>query len=185
MNKLLITVGFIVMILAQWFVPGQMIYEQEQVLSEGTPYKFRTVPLDPNDPFRGKFIMLNYEMNKVKKPSEEVDYDEDVYVYIETDKNGFAMATHASQKAIDTDQDYVIVEPNGVYKDSLNFSLPFNIHYMDEGKAYNAEVAVREAARDSLLVNCYGLVYVKGGRAVLSDIFVNEVPIKDYVNTEK
>ncbi len=185
MNKLLITFGFIVMVLAQWFVPGQMIYQQEQVLNEGTPYKFRTVPIDPNDPFRGKFIVLNYEMDKVKKPSEEVEYDEDIYVYIETGKDGFAIATHASIKAMDTDQDYVIVKSNGVYEDSLNFSLPFNIHYMDEGKAYNAEVAVREATRDSLLDNCYGLVYVKGDRAVLSDVFINEVPIKDYVDNEK
>ncbi len=86
---------------------------------------------------------------------------------------------------MDTEQDYVIVMSYGVYSDSLNFSLPFNIHYMDEGKAYDAEVAVREATRDSLLDNCYGLVYIKGDRAVLSDVFINEVPIKDYVDTMK
>ena len=185
MNKILIIVGFIVMLLAQWYVPGQMIYQQELVLSEGAPYKFRTVPLDPNDPFRGKFIMLNYEMRKVKKPADEVDFDEDVYVYIKTDEDGFATATHASKKALDTEQDYVIVKSNGVYQDSLEFSLPFNIYYMDENKAYDAEVAVREATRDSLLKNCYGLVYIKGDSAVLSDVFIDEVSIKDYVDTRE
>ncbi len=185
MNKLLITGGFIVMILAQWFIPGQMIYQQEQVLSEGTSYKFKTRPIDPNDPFRGKFIMLNYEMNKVKKPAEEVDYDQDVYVYITTDKDGFATATHASKTLRDTDQDYIVAKANGTYQDTLNFDLPFNIHYMDENKAYDAEVAVRIATREGILTNCYGLVYVKGDRAVLSDVFIDEVSIKDYVDTKE
>lgn len=185
MNKFVITIGFVVMVLAQWFVPGQMIYEQELVLTEGIPYKFKTTPIDPSDPFRGKFIVLNYEMNKVKKPSEDIVWDDDIYVYIKTNKDGFAIATHASKTLLDTEQDYVIAKANNPFEDTLSFDLPFNILYMDENKAYDAEVAVRRATRDKVAKNCYGLVFVKGGRAVLSDVFIDNISVKNYVNSEE
>jgi uncharacterized membrane-anchored protein len=50
--------------LAQWFVPAQMIYDQEQVLREGKTYHFKTAPIDPSDPFRGKYITLSFERCK-------------------------------------------------------------------------------------------------------------------------
>lgn len=185
MSKIVIIVGFAVMILAQWFVPGHMIYEQEQVLSEGTQYKFKTVPIDPNDPFRGKYITLNYEMDTVKKPSEGINWNEDIYVYIKTDKDGFAVATHASGNLLDTEQDYVITRAYGSYEDTLKFNLPFDILYMDENKAYDAEVAVRRTARDTVATTCYGLVFVKGDKAVLGDVFIDDISIKDYVEMEE
>ncbi|OEJ99084.1 hypothetical protein A8C32_07870 [Flavivirga aquatica] len=52
---------------------------------------------------------------------------------------------------------------------------------MEESKAYDAEVAVRKAQQDSLPNNTYALVYVKNGEAVLEDVIINEISIKDYV----
>ena len=184
MNKILITIGFFAMLLAQWFVPGSMIYQQEAVLKDGTSYKFRTQPIDPNDPFRGKYIFLNYEMDRVHKSDSTIKRGDLMYVYIEKDSLGFAQATHASKKQLDIKQDYVKVEAYSTYYDSLRFTLPFNVYYMDEDKAYDAEVAVRIATRDSLANNCYGLVYIKGERAVLADVFVDDVPIKDFVEKD-
>ena len=48
--------------LVQWFVPLNMIMQQETVLKEGTPFKFKTQPIDPNDPFR------TYEMRRHLSP---------------------------------------------------------------------------------------------------------------------
>ena len=64
---------------------------------------------------------------------------------------------------------------------TLHFSLPFNEFYMEESKAYNAELAHRKAQRDSLPNNTYALVYIKDGEAVLDNVFINEIPIATFV----
>jgi len=169
------------MVAAQWFVPGQMIVEQESVLTEGTAYKFKTMPLDPSDPLRGKYINLNFEMRKAFIKDSKITYGDELYVYLKDDVEGFATATIASKEKLNINQDFIKVIANSTYKDSVNFSLPFNTFYMEESKAYPAEVLVRQANRDNILNNCYGLVYVKEDRAVLENVMINDEPIKDYV----
>ncbi|QIE60291.1 GDYXXLXY domain-containing protein [Rasiella rasia] len=185
MNKLLIIGAFAIMVLAQWFVPAKMILDQETVLNSGTAYKFKTVPLDPNDPLRGKYISLRYEMNKAALVgNQDVDWDDPIFVYIKKDTEGFAVATKASATKLNTDQDYVLAKAQNKYADTVRFMLPFTRFYMEESKAYPAEILVRQANRDSLLANCYGLVYIKDDTAVLDDVFVNNKPIKEYVEAE-
>ncbi|MFT6841766.1 MAG: hypothetical protein ACJASR_000528, partial [Psychroserpens sp.] len=48
-------------------------------------------------------------------------------------------------------------------------------------KAYNAELAHRDAQRDSLSDNTFALVYIKNGDAVLDNVFINEIPIATFV----
>ena len=181
MNKILLIIGFIVMVAAQWFVPGQMIVEKESVLKEGTAYKFKTRPIDPSDPLRGKYINLNFEMNRVYSKDKINSFAEDVYVYIKNDTAGFAVATHASMEKLAIDQDFIKVRGRSTYNDTLRFTVPFNTFYMEESKAYPAETLVRQANRDSILNNCYGVVYIKDDRAVLDNVMINDEPIKDYV----
>ncbi len=187
MNKIMITIGFVVMLLAQWFVPGQMIFEQEDVLGTGTAYKFRTQPIDPNDPFRGKFIVLNYEMNQVTHADSLLTWRDPIYVYIANDSLGYAKATHASSTLLDTDQDYVMATVNSNYNGTLHFDLPFNKHFMNEDKAYDAERAVWDINRnrDSVPSVCYGRVFVKEGVAILDDVFIDDISIQKYVEQEQ
>jgi len=51
---------------------------------------------------------------------------------------------------------------------------------MNENKAYDAEISVRNAQVDTTRI-CYGLVYVKEGTAVLDNVFIDEKPIKEFV----
>jgi hypothetical protein len=55
---------------------------------------------------------------------------------------------------------------------------------MEESKAYDAEIAVTENLRDSLLNSAYALVYIKEGQAVLKDVIIEGVSIKNYVEFE-
>ena len=57
---------FVIVALIQLFVPAQVILQQESVLETGNVYRFKTQPVDPNDPFRGKYITLNYAISSVK-----------------------------------------------------------------------------------------------------------------------
>ena len=187
MNKLLITLGFIIMVAAQWFVPGKIISDQESALTNGTPYKFKTQPIDPNDPFRGKYVWLNYEMASTKTADSIWEYKQPVYVYIKTGADGYVEATVASKVLLDTDQDYVKAEA-GYYRDEqIYFELAFDRFYMEESKALDAEKGIRRTQlrrQDSLAPVCYALVYVKDDIAVLDNVFIGEVSLKEFVEIE-
>lgn len=174
---------FIIIALAQLFVPAQMIFSQESVLTQGKAYKFKTQPVDPSDPFRGKYITLRYDINSAITNDTLWERKQEVYVYLKEDSLGFAMVKEVSRMPLTLNNDYVVAEVISYYANQkkLRFNLPFNRFYMEESKAKPAEDAYREAQRDSLPNNIYGLVYIKDGEAVLEDVLVNEVSIADYV----
>lgn len=178
---------FIVVAGIQLFVPAQMILSQENILKTGTVYKFKTQPVDPNDPFRGKFITLNYEIESYKTKDSLWQRAEAIYVYLENDELGFAKVNKVSRTFLDVDRDYIVAKITwyNKFEQTLNFDLPFNRYYMEETKAYDAEVAYNRVSRDTISNNTHALVYIKNGEAVLSDVIINNMSIRDYVVKEK
>lgn len=174
---------FALVAIVQLFVPVQMILGQETILNAGTAYKFRTQPIDPSDPFRGKYIILRYEMNAGVSKDSLWERFENAYVYLKKDSMGFAELMKVSKTPLHIENDFVIVKTSWYDKNKkiIHFNLPFDRFYMEENKAKPAEDAFREAQRDSLPNNTYGLVYIKEGEAVLKDVLINEIPIADYV----
>lgn len=183
MKTLHIFIIFIIVALVQLFIPAKMILIQEDVLTTGTAYKFKTQPVDPSDPFRGKYITLNYDINSAKTDDSLWYRKDNVYVYLNKDNLGFAELYKVSKEPLDIKNDYVIAEVNRFNKNTqkVNFNLPFNRFYMEESKAKPAEDAYRKAQRDSVPNNIYGLVYIKDGEAVLNDVIINDVSIAKYV----
>ena len=191
MYKLIFGLAFVFLVGFQIWVPANMIYVNTMAISEGTPYKFKTLPIDPNDPFRGKYVALNFEMDRFfTKDSltfgDHNTYGKDIYVYLKKDSLGYAVVSHVSLTKEDSDQDYVIAQGMGYYFDRLDFQLPFDRFYMEEGKALEAELAVREASVNMRLLeeptsDCYALVFVNGDRATLEQVFIDEVPLDQVV----
>lgn len=182
MNKPIYITLLFLLFAVQLFVPAQMIYQQEDALDTGMAYKFKTQPIDPTDPFRGKFIVLNYDMDSFQTEEDDwSDYSGNVFVYLKTDIEGFAAVKTVSKTLLDTSDDYVLAESKYNNNNNIvNFDLPFNRFYMNENKAYEAEVSVRKAQIDTTKI-CYGLVFVKGGTAVLENVFIDETPIQEFV----
>lgn len=183
MSKSIYSTLLFLLFAVQLFVPAQMIYQQEDALDTGTAYKFKTQPIDPSDPFRGKFIVLNYDMASFQTEEDGWnDYNGNVFVYIKTDSEGFAAVKTVSKTLLDSSDDYIIAESNYNYNSdkTVYFDLPFNRFYMNENKAYDAEISVRKAQRDTTKV-CYGLVFVKEGTAILENVFIDDKPIQEFV----
>lgn len=178
---------FILVVIAQLLVPAQMIFGQETVLNKGTAYKFKTQPVDPSDPYRGKYVTLSYDIRSFITSDTTWERKQDIYVYFENDSLGFAKLTEVSKIPLVTAKDFVKTKVDwfNKYDKSVKFNLPFDRFYMEESKAKPAEDAFRIAQRDNLPNNTYALVYVKEGEAVLKDLFINEVSIKDYVTINK
>ena len=128
MKTLHIFIIFVIVAIAQLFIPTKMILEQEDILDNGTVYKFRTQPVDPSDPFRGKYITLNYEMNSVQSNDTLWIRKQDVYVYIKKDDLGFAELYKVSNEPLEIENDYVVGTVNYYNKKTkkLTFNVPFN-----------------------------------------------------------
>lgn len=56
--------AFIIITIVQWFVPGKMIWDKEAVLRKGKVFNFRTEPVDPSHPFKGRYIALSFKENE-------------------------------------------------------------------------------------------------------------------------
>jgi len=54
---------FVALVAAQAVLPLTLIAWNEQALASGTHVTLRTAPVDPVDPFRGRYVTLNYEVS--------------------------------------------------------------------------------------------------------------------------
>jgi uncharacterized membrane-anchored protein len=175
---------FIVMCLAQWLVPGKMIYDSERVIDEGVLYKFKTRPIDPSDPFRGKYITLNFDATSLTLPdSANWQGGEEVFVTFTIDSAGFATPSGIYREEPDTES-YLKTTVN--YFNTYNhyevfFNLPFDRFYLEESKASQAEQLYWQAQADTAQV-AYGLVTIGKGQAVLTDVMINDKSVVDIIN---
>lgn len=178
---------FLVVVILQLLVPAKMIFDKEAILKTGTVYKFKTQPIDPSDPFRGKYVTLNYELNTAESMDTTLKRGDKIFVYLETDSLGFAELHSISKTKKSTDRDFVEakVQWYNLKNKSLRFQLEFNRYYMEEFKAKPAEDIYRTYNRRGDTINeTYALVAVKVGDAVLKDVFINDKPILHYINTQ-
>jgi uncharacterized membrane-anchored protein len=175
--KKMIMVLFAIMCLAQWIVPGKMVYDSENTISEGTVFRFKTEPVDPSDPFRGKYVTLRFEADFIEiEDSAEWVVGEDIFVTFTTDTFGFAKAEGIfrtlpdSEKYLQTTVEYV---SQSIGSGRVIFKLPFDRFYVEESKAARAEELYRQAQRHSGS-SVYAVVSVGQGTAVLQDVFIND-----------
>ena len=174
---------FVLMCLAQWLVTGKMIYNSEKVIDEGTTYKFKTQPIDPSDPFRGKYITLNFDATSiVLDNSGHWESGEEVYVTFTSDSAGFAKASGIFKEPPDSET-YLKTSVNYIntYQHfEVFFNIPFDRFYLEESKASQAEQLYWQAESDTTQV-AYGLVTIGKGRAVLTDVMINDKSVVDII----
>lgn len=173
----------IVMFIIQLGVPAYMIYEQTQILSTGTEFKFKTRPIDPYDPFRGRYVTLRYEANSGMTPSngESFERGDWVYAYIVKNAEGFAEFSKLSSEKPKDGAPYLYTEVTyGGPKNGYRIKLAFNRYYASEETAPNIEKVVwRRQGGD--LDNVYSLVRILEGKATLKELYIDGMPVRDYL----
>ncbi|MEO5905267.1 MAG: GDYXXLXY domain-containing protein [Saprospiraceae bacterium] len=187
MNKKIILPAFVILCLAQLYIPYNMISRKEKVWTQGKEFRFKTEPIDPSDPFRGKYINLSFAESSIVVPNAD-DWIEGnpIYVNLGEDEKGFAKILSASKEKPEG-TDFVEAVTGYVYSDSttnVTIHFPFDRFYMEESKAYNAELAYAESARDTMQIT-YALVAVKDGDAVVKDVLINGIPIREVAKNYK
>ncbi|MFL9844130.1 GDYXXLXY domain-containing protein [Flavobacterium rhizosphaerae] len=173
-------------LLAQLFVPLKMVYDNEITVTQGKIFRFRTKPVDPNDPFRGKYISLDYEADTIAALPGVWEQGEKAYAMLEHDAEGFARISSLVHDRPDNDTDYIQVTLSYNINGTQYFDLPFDRFYMEESKAPKAETAYREYNnRQSRVLPAYALVAVSHGNAVLKDVIIGGKPIKEYLEYDE
>lgn len=169
--------GFVIVAMVQLYVPVSMVWEREQVLHEGTVYKFRVQPVDPADPFRGRYITLSF-MDDVFDVDDTEGWErhQEVYVVPAKDEEGFMKIKEIVKEApsgnnyfhatVQYTQDHRACQ--------VVLDYPFNRFYMQEEKAPKAENKLRELGDD---VDCWAEVAIQHGRAVVKDVKIGGVSV--------
>lgn len=177
-----VIIGFVIMVLAQWYAPISMIIGSEKTIDGGKEFKFRTRPVDPSDPFRGKSIILQFDATTyTTNDSTQLKFlpSSPVYAVIDVDPRGFARIKQLTNDPPE-DRDFFTAQFNYSYDSIAYLSFPFDEFYLEESKASEAERIYWQSRSDSTMV-CYAKVMVLDGDAKLVDVIVNDSSIVDVV----
>lgn len=173
------------MVLAQWVIPLQMIGNSEAIFKKGTAFRFECAPIDPNDPFRGKYIVLNFTLaNYIADTADAYTNGQQVYAVLGTDSSGYATILALKEKQPDTGH-YLITRVdythtyNGVQ--TVVLDIPFSRYYLDEFDAPKAEEKYREGTQSR---TAYAEVYLYKGQARVKDVVVDGKPLAQWLGEE-
>ena len=186
-NKKITWIAFAILVLLQLFVPASVIRKYESIRTGGTPFKFRTAPVDPNDYLRGKYVFLDFRENRFEiKGTKKWEDGQAIFVDIGTDSAGFAKIINVHDNEKDAEKQHIKTTVDYVgggdgYGQYVYIDWPFNRFYMEESKAPLAEKAYNEIRTDSSKIS-YALVKIKNGDAVLENVFIGNQPITEYIN---
>lgn len=143
--------------LLQLVFPGYFIYRHYNTLYTGESYKFAVEPYDPYDPFRGRYVAL--------QPVFAVDDSEGRYAVLDKDGEGYAIITGWQEQR----------PVQGQFAKDLQL----NRYYMNEKMAPAAERIQLNPAADQ--ESFYLLVMVKNGDYVIQGLYINDIPIEEYI----
>ena len=184
-----------ILILAQFAIPYSMIRSREDILNHGELFKFKTRPIDPADPFQGRYVQLGIDQDYIPYPKDQkpdLQYNTPIYATIETDEEGFARFTRWSRekppggnflktRSKGQRQDWMPESRKRIYK-GMRLEIPFDRFYMDEAKAPRAERMVRDSTQTT---NCWVNIRLLNGKAAIEDVFAEGKSLKDLTSKKE
>lgn len=192
MNRKLALAGLALLALVQWAVPAAMIHGQQKTLAEGEVYRFRNAPVDPADPFRGRYVTLSFDAACVPKDVAHGDMNaRPLYALLGQDVDGYATVARLSDSR-PGQGDYVNVRrsrwDSGCLGSELRVDFPFNRYYLPEDLAPRAESAYRDMTSRSSgevgRVAAYVGVRVREGHAALEELYLDGKPLRQFLAEE-
>lgn len=190
MNKKYLIPLFLIMVLAQLYVPGKMIFDEESIIQKGTSYLFELEPVDPTDFFRGKYITLGFKENKKFIDTIGIFSEgRTVYAMLSNNKKGIVKIDSLTLFPPDNAIPYFTTTISystrwGKDSTTVYIEFPFNRFYMEESKAPLAEIEYNQVARTDTIA-ALGKVYIFEGKTVLTDVLIGDTPIGEWVEIRR
>ena len=192
----------VVLSAAQLTAAAWSIARYEMTLAAGNTYKVKTIPVDPADPFRGRYVSIQPVLTVANPLSPEVvDLLDQVgsvrpntarktaYAVLGTDAEGFARVVQVVPEPPPTG-DYLefrqvrlrAIEPaeQGRQPEIVrDIVLPLDRYYMAEAAAPAAEQRYRETVRRDDDVETWITIRVRRGIGVIEGLFIGGVRIEE------
>ncbi len=179
--KLLLGIVFGMLCLVQIGVVLFQIMNYEKILKEGESFYFKVLPLDPYDPFRGRYVTLRFA-NATQAPIAQGQSKEN-------QSFGYAILEH--HEKFDSVKEITFVKPQmgnflevNIHENRqknassmVYFSLPFDRFYMREDVAPKAEKVLRLRSG----VEVKAKLKVLNGKGVIEELLVGEIPLSEFV----
>ncbi|MBC7172289.1 MAG: GDYXXLXY domain-containing protein [Polyangiaceae bacterium] len=156
--------------LAQLGAVATSVVRYELTLARGEPYRLALAPVDPEDPYRGRYVALRFEAELTDaRPPSGIDYGDPAYAVLEAGRDGFARIREL-RASPPREGDYlrVIVDTTGYRGTSVTF--PFNRFFAEESLAPRVEAAY---GRNPTREQNYAIVRVRDGRGVIERLVVS------------
>lgn len=181
MKKNLYIIGlFSCLALIQIATPVSMIVRREITLRNGVQFRFRTAPVDPYDAFRGRYVALRMEQDKVAiSKGLKLQRNQRVYALLREDGQGFA-EIFKLEVNLPKISPYLEVDVRYVSGAHAYLRLPFDRYYMEEKAAPIAEAVYRKYSSQNKR-DAYVTVRIKSGFAVLEELYVGGEPISEFI----
>lgn len=173
---------FALLCLLQWSLPLAMVQKADKTLEQGHAYRFRTAPVDPADPFRGRYVTLDFEVARIAVPPQfDAPAGTRLYAPIVPGADGFAtLAPPQPERPAQGDWLEVRLQWHDA-QDAL-LKLPFDRYYLDEDLAPEAErlyqARNQRAAEDDPRRPAYAVVRVRNGHALIEELYIDDVPVR-------
>ena len=166
---------------AQWFLPLAGVWQHERVLAHGVPLRIRCSAPDPYDPLRGRFLTVRPEQDRAAAPA-GMSGTGPIWATLEAGADGLARIASLSIEPISGPNVIRLVARTSGMTDgtpSVSLTWPFDRFYLNERLAPGADALVAERVRDGQ--KPVAEIRLLDGRAVLTDVFIDGVPIREVV----
>jgi len=181
MNRRITVVLLFMVCLVQLGVPAAMIARKEIARRNGESFRFRCAPVDPVDPFRGRYVALSFEAERFVGPvGWEPRSGQTAFASIEVDDDGFARVAALLERRPEGGP---FVKCRIVWSapgDEVVLALPFSRYYMEESKARSAERLYRESVSSSETSDTWAEIAILDGYAVLRELYLDGVPVREH-----
>lgn len=192
MNPRLRYALFALICIAQLAVPLSMVVQHERTRSSGSAWRFQTAPVDPNDPFRGRYVQLSFAATREPVPMADtsllyVQSDTRMYAELGLDAKGFAQLRKLHQQRPTSGEYMDVFVEQMAFRDgddqakappAARVRLSFDRYYLPEAQAPIVERDYGEATRKAQ-DNTYAEVRVRDGHAALVNLVLDGKPVSN------
>ena len=188
MKKAMLYAAFIAAAAAQLAVPAWMIVQREITLRTGELCRLRVEPIDPYDPFHGRYITLNVATNPVPiQQGQHYQQGDKAFVILAEAEEGY----HRLDRLVQTrpgEGPYMpatvlwVQETGEGQVATARLRLPVDRFYMEERKAPLAERILWQNAGGPQEV--YVAARIRSGYTVIENVYVDGLPISEYVTQQ-
>lgn len=174
MKRLPLWGWWVVLGAVQFAVPLTMIVQKEAVRDQGAELRLRLLPVDPADPFRGRYLALRFA---VEEPGYDLPPGDSAPLFARfgRDAEGWdvieGFTTDGKQPGV--------LRVERVRGSGNRIRVPWNRYFVNERRAPAIEDEVRRAMRPGAdAPPVYATLRVAGGDAVITGLWIGERELK-------